>query len=333
MTKEIPTRNLALDLSRVTESAALSAARWLGKGNKDAGDGAAVDAMRISFQSMEIRGTVVIGEGEKDEAPMLYNGEVVGTGNGPEMDIAVDPVEGTRLLAFGRPNAIATVAMAPRGTMFDPKPAFYMAKLAVPEAAKNVVDMDAPVADNLKKIAKAIGKDVEDLTIFVLEKTRHEQLIADIRKAGARIQLQTDGDVFGALMAVTPGSDIDVLMGTGGSPEAVLAAAAVKTVGGELLVKYDPQSDDERKALEAAGINMKRVLGVNELITSDDVFFAATGISEGTFLRGVQFTGKGAITHTMVMRGKTGTVRYLESHHRFDKLMEISAINYDVEHE
>ncbi len=333
MTKEIPTRNLALDLSRVTESAALSAARWLGKGNKDAGDGAAVDAMRISFQSMEIRGTVVIGEGEKDEAPMLYNGEVVGTGNGPEMDIAVDPVEGTRLLAFGRPNAIATVAMAPRGTMFDPKPAFYMAKLAVPEAAKNVVDMDAPVADNLKKIAKAIGKDVEDLTIFVLEKTRHEQLIADIRKAGARIQLQTDGDVFGALMAVTPGSDIDVLMGTGGSPEAVLAAAAVKTVGGELLVKYDPQSDDERKALEAAGINMKRVLGVNELITSDDVFFAATGISEGTFLRGVQFTGKGAITHTMVMRGKTGTVRYVESHHRFDKLMEISAINYDVEHE
>ncbi len=333
MSKETPTRNLALDLARVTESAALSAARWLGKGDKEAGDGAAVDAMRISFQSMEIRGTVVIGEGEKDEAPMLYNGEVVGTGNGPEMDIAVDPVEGTRLLAYGRPNAIATVAMAPRGSMFDPKPAFYMAKLAVPEAAKNVVDMDAPVADNLQKIAKALGKDVEDLTIFVLEKKRHEQLIADIRKAGARIQLQTDGDVFGALMAVNPGTDIDVLMGTGGSPEAVLAAAAVKTVGGELLVKYDPQSEEERKALEAAGVDMNRVLGVNELITSEDVFFAATGISEGTFLRGVQFTGKGAVTHTMVMRGKTGTVRYVESHHRFDKLMEISAINYDVEHE
>ena len=328
MSKELPTKNYALDLARVTESAALAAARWLGKGNKEAGDEAAVEAMRVSFKTLDIRGVVVIGEGEKDKAPMLYNGEEVGSGNGPEMDIAVDPVEGTKLLADGKMNSISVVAMAPKGSMFDIKPALYVAKLAVPEAARNVVDIEAPVEDNLKNIAKALGKDVSELTVFVLEKKRHERLIAEIRKIGARIQLHTDGDVFGVLMAVAGNTDVDVLMGTGGAPEAILSAVAVKILGGELLVKYDPQSEEERESLKKAGVDMNRVFRVDDLVKSDDIYFSATGISGGVFLRGVRFTGNGAVTHTMVMRGKTGTVRYIESHHRFDKLMEISVIKY-----
>ena len=329
MTKEAPQRNLGLDLVRVTESAALAASRWLGRGDKIAGDGAAVDAMRLSFNSIDIKGRVVIGEGEKDEAPMLYNGEEVGTKNGPEVDVAVDPVEGTRLLAFGRPNAIAVVSIAPRGTMYNPGPAFYMKKLVVSPEAKNVVDINAPVEYNLKQIARAAGKDVDDLVVFVLDKPRHEQLIAEIRNAGARVQLHTDGDVAGALMAVSPESDVDVMMGTGGTPEGVLAATAIKIVGGEILARLDPQSESEKENLLKAGYKLERVLNVDELIASDDIFFAATGISGGTFLRGVQFTGKGAVTHSLVMRGKTGTIRYIESHHSFEKLMRISAIKYD----
>ena len=329
MTKEAPQRNLGLDLVRVTESAALAASRWLGRGDKIAGDGAAVDAMRLSFNSIDIKGRVVIGEGEKDEAPMLYNGEEVGAKNGPEVDVAVDPVEGTRLLAFGRPNAIAVVSIAPRGTMYNPGPAFYMKKLVVGPEAKNVVDINAPVEYNLKQIARAAGKDVDDLVVFVLDKPRHEQLIAEIRNAGARVQLHTDGDVAGALMAVSSESDVDVMMGTGGTPEGVLAATAIKIVGGEILARLDPQSESEKENLLKAGYKLERVLNVDELIASDDIFFAATGISGGTFLRGVQFTGKGAVTHSLVMRGKTGTIRYIESHHSFEKLMRISAIKYD----
>ena len=329
MVKEAPQRNLALDLVRVTEAAALSAARWLGKGDKEAGDGAAVDAMRMSFNVIDIDGVVVIGEGEKDQAPMLYNGERVGTGKGPKMDVAVDPVEGTRLLAFGRPNAISVISIAPRGTMFNPGPAFYMKKLVVGLEARNVIDLEAPVEDNLKNIAKALGKDVDDLVVFVLDKPRHQQLIADIRKAGARIQLHTDGDVAGALMAVSPDSDVDVMMGTGGTPEGVLAATAIKILGGEILAKLDPQSEQEKKNVLDAGYDLNKVLNVDELITSEDIFFAATGISGGTFLKGVRYTGRGAVTHSMVMRGKTGTIRYIESHHSFEKLMRISAIKYD----
>ncbi|HFE64843.1 MAG TPA: class II fructose-bisphosphatase [Caldithrix sp.] len=329
MAKEAPQRNLGLDLVRVTESAALAASRWLGRGDKIAGDGAAVDAMRLSFNSIDIKGRVVIGEGEKDEAPMLYNGEEVGAKNGPEVDVAVDPVEGTRLLAFGRPNAIAVVSIAPRGTMYNPGPAFYMKKLVVSPEAKNVVDINAPVEYNLKQIARAAGKDVDDLVVFVLDKPRHEQLIAEIRNAGARVQLHTDGDVAGALMAVSSESDVDVMMGTGGTPEGVLAATAIKIVGGEILARLDPQSESEKENLLKAGYKLERVLNVDELIASDDIFFAATGISGGTFLRGVQFTGKGAVTHSLVMRGKTGTIRYIESHHSFEKLMRISAIKYD----
>ncbi len=329
MTREAPQRNLGLDLVRVTEAAALAAARWLGKGDKEAGDQAAVDAMRLSFNTIDIDGKVVIGEGEKDQAPMLYNGEELGTKNGPRMDVAVDPVEGTRLLAFGRPNAIAVVSIAPRGTMFNPGPAFYMKKLVVGPEAKEVVDIDAPVADTLKKVARALGKDVDDLVVFVLDKPRHQQLLQEIRRAGARVTLHTDGDVAGALMAVSPDSEVDVMLGTGGTPEGVLAASAIKIVGGQILAKLDPQSPEEKENVLNAGLNLHEVYTVDQLIASDDIFFAATGISGGTFLRGVKFTGKGAITHSMVMRGKTGTVRYIEAHHSFEKLMRISAIKYD----
>ncbi|MDD2220296.1 MAG: class II fructose-bisphosphatase, partial [Desulfoplanes sp.] len=250
---EAPQRNLAMDLVRVTEAAALASARWLGKGNKEAGDGAAVDAMRLSFDSVDIDGTVIIGEGEKDEAPALYNGEKLGTGKGAKVDIAVDPVEGTNLLAYGRPNAIAVIGVAPAGSMYDPGPSYYMKKLVVPSQAKDVVDLEAPVEDNLKKTASALGKDVNDLVVFVLDKPRHRELIRRIRKAGARIQLHTDGDVAGALMAVDPTSEVDMMMGTGGPPEGVLAACAIKALGGQILARLDPQLDKEILALQASG--------------------------------------------------------------------------------
>ena len=328
MEQEAPQRNLALDLVRVTEAAALASSRWLGKGDKKSGDMAAVDAMRLSFNAIEIKGVVIIGEGEKDKAPMLYNGEPLGTGNGPGMDVAVDPVEGTKLLAFGRPNAISVVALAPRGTMYDPGPAYYMQKIAVPSQAREHVDINAPVKDNLRAIADSLGKSVDDLVVFVLDKPRHKQLIEDIRQAGARIQLHTDGDVAGALMAVSPDGDVDVMMGTGGTPEGVLTAAAIISMGGEMQCRLDPQSEQEKENLLNAGYDLKRVLTVRDLIQSEDVFFAATGISGGSFLPGVSFTGQGALTRSMVMRGKTGTLRRIESLHSFEKLMRISAIKY-----
>jgi len=328
MIQEAPGRNLALDLVRVTEAAALASSRWLGRGDKNEGDKAAVDAMRLSFNALDIRGTVVIGEGEKDEAPMLYNKEVLGTGKGPEMDVAVDPVEGTRLLAFGRPNAIAVVALAPKGSMYNPGPAHYMKKLVVPYQARYQVDIKKPVAENLRKVAKAIGKSVDDLVVFVLDKPRHKQLINDIRQTGARIQLHMDGDVAGALMAVTPGGDVDVMMGTGGTPEGVLAATAIRVMGGGMQAMLDPQSVNEKNALADAGYNLNQVITLEELVSNDDVFFAATGISGGTFLKGVRFSGEGALTYSMVMRGRTGTFRRIEALHSFDKLMRISAIKY-----
>ena len=327
--KETPQHNLGLDLVRVTEAAALAAARWMGRGSREEGDRAAVDAMRISFHSVDIRGTVVIGEGEKDHAPMLYNGEEVGSGSGPEMDLAVDPVEGTRLLAHGRPNAIAVVSMAPRGTMYDPGPAFYMNKLVGPAETRGALDIRAPVAENLRQAAGALGKDVDDLVVFVLDKERHIGLVEEIRAAGARIQLHTDGDVAGALMAVMPGTGIDLMMGTGGTPEGVLAATAIRVMGGEMQGMLDPQSMEEEAALLADGYAMDRVLTCHDLVASDDVFFVATGITGGSFLNGVEFTGKGARTSSMVMRGHTGTIRYIDAHHTFERLMRISAIDYD----
>jgi fructose-1,6-bisphosphatase II len=326
---ESPQRNLALDLVRVTEVAALASARWLGKGAKKEGDAAAVDAMRLSFNALEIDGTVIIGEGQKDQAPMLFNGEKLGSGRGPQVDVAVDPVEGTNLLALGRPNAISVVGVSPAGTMFDPGPSYYMQKLVVPAAARERIDLDAPVEDNLRNVARALGKDVDDLVVFVLDKPRHRELIARIRQAGARIQLHTDGDVAGALMAVDANSMVDVMMGTGGTPEGVLAACAIRALGGEMLCRLDPQSPAEKAALAAAGLDLSEILDVRRLVASEDVFFAATGISGGTFLRGVDFTGSGAVTHSLVLRAKTGTVRYIESHHNWSKLMRFSAVKFD----
>ncbi|SKA93556.1 fructose-1,6-bisphosphatase II [Paucidesulfovibrio gracilis DSM 16080] len=326
---EAPSKNLAMDLVRVTEAAALAAARWLGRGDKNSGDQAAVDAMRLSFNSLDIDGKIVIGEGEKDEAPMLFNGEHVGTGKGLAVDVAVDPVEGTNLLATGRPNAIAVVGVAPAGTMLDPGPSYYMQKLVVPAPARGVVDINAPVGHNLKSIAKALGKDVDDLVVFVLDKPRHKGLIAEIRAAGARIQLHTDGDVNGSLMAVNPRAEVDVMMGTGGTPEGVLSACAIRIMGGELFARFDPQKEDEKRAMIDAGYDLKQVYTASDLVKSDEVFFAATGLSGGSFLDGVRYTGTGAVTHSLVMRGHTGTIRYIESEHTWDKLMRFSAVKYD----
>jgi fructose-1,6-bisphosphatase II len=329
MNVEIPQRNLALDLVRVTEAAALASARWLGRGDTKSGDQDAVDAMRLSFSGLDIHGTIVIGEGEKDKAPMLFNGEQVGTGHGPRVDVAVDPVEGTNLLAYGRPNAISVVGLAPGGSMFEPGHSYYLQKLVVPAPAKGKVDLHAPVEENLRVVADCLNKDIDDLMVFVLDKPRHAELIEKIRMAGARIQLHTDGDVAGALMAVDPSSEVDLLMGTGGTPEGVLSACAIKAMGGEMLCRMDPQKEDEKKALMEQGADLDRVYTVQDLVHDDDVFFAATGISGGTFLPGVHYSGAGATTSSLVMRGRTGTVRRIESAHTWNKLMRFSAVDYD----
>lgn len=329
---EAPERNIALDLVRVTEAAALASGRWLGRGDKNAGDKAAVDAMRLSFNSLNIRGTVIIGEGEKDEAPMLYNGEAVGSGQGPAVDVAVDPVEGTNLLAYGRPNAISVVGLAPAGAMYAPGSSYYMKKLVVPAAAAHVIghdDLDAPVGQTLRKVAKALEKDLDDIVVFVLDKPRHQNLIRDIRAAGARIQLHTDGDVNGSLMAVDARSEVDIMFGTGGTPEGVLSACAIRGTSGRMVCRLDPQSDAERQRLLDDGVDIDRVLLETDLVQDDNVFFAATGLSGGSFLRGVQYSGRGAVTHSLVIRGKTGTVRYIESAHNWDKLMRVSSVQYD----
>lgn len=326
--ERLPQRNLALELARATEAAALAAARWMGRGDRDAGDRAAVDAMRLLLNTIEMDGIVVIGEGEKDEAPMLYNGERVGTGNPPAVDIAVDPVEGTRLLAMGRPDSISVVALAPRGTMYNPGPAFYMNKIAVGREAADVVDLDAPVADNLTAIAHATGKDITELTVVVLDRPRHNQLVADIRAAGARIKLIPDGDVAAALQAALPDTGVDVLMGIGGTPEGVITACALKCIGGVIQGRLAPQKPEEIERVKVAGLDLHRILTTDDLVRSDDVFFAATGLTDGAFLRGVRYVPGGAVTDSVVMRGRSGTVRRIEATHRFEKLMRISAVSY-----
>ena len=325
---EAPEKNLAMDIVRITEAAALASARWLGRGAKESGDGAAVEAMRNSFTTLHIDGVVVIGEGEKDKAPMLYTGEKVGMGDGPVLDVAVDPVEGTNLLAYGRPNAISVMGVAPRGSMFSLDRSFYMQKLVVGAEAKDVVDLDAPVDVNLERVAKALGKKVSDLVVFVLDKPRHAKLIEDIRKAGARITLATDGDVAGALMAADPRSEVDVMMGTGGTPEGVITACALRGLGGQILGRLDPQSYPEKEAIQNAGWDLREMLSTSDLVKSDDCFFAATGISGGDFLHGVRYSGRHAITHSMVLRGKTGTIRYVESFHDINRLRQLSAVTY-----
>ncbi len=313
-------KSLAINLVRITEAAAIAAGRYVGKGQKIEGDGAAVDAMRKAFSSIEMKGVVIIGEGEKDEAPMLYNGEKVGNGKGLELDIAIDPVEGTNLLALGRPNAIAVVGAAPKGAMYNPGPSYYMQKLVVPKEAKDVVDIDAPVKENLKNVAKEIGKSVEDLVVFVLDKPRHNKLISEIREAGARIQLHTDGDVAGSLLAVDPCGDCDVMMGVGGTPEGVISACAIKAIGGEMFSRLAPQSEEEKQSLIDYGIDLKEILSVDTLVKGSDVFFAATGISGGTFLSGIDYTNKGASSNSMVLNSRTGTVRQIKSFHQMDKI-------------
>lgn len=323
-----PTRNLALDLARVTEAAALSAGRWMGRGNKEAADLAAVEAMRLVLSSVPIDGLIIIGEGEKDQAPMLYNGEKVGNGSGPQLDVAVDPIDGTRPLVFGRTNSIATMALAPRGTMFDPGPFVYMNKIAVGPMARGHIDIEAPIIDNLKAIAKAKGKDLEDLTTVILDRPRHADMIAEIRRAGARIRLIPDGDVAGALMTAWPDSGVDVLFGVGGTPEGVLAACALRAMGGEIQGKLYARDEDELRRGREAGYDFEKILTMRDLVSSEDVFFAATGITDGELLKGVRYYGDGAFTDSLVVRGLTGTVRQITATHRIDKLHSLSAIKY-----
>jgi fructose-1,6-bisphosphatase II len=323
-----PTRNLALELVRVTEAAALSAGRYMGRGDKIAADHAAVEAMRLILNSIQMNAIIVIGEGEKDHAPMLFNGEHVGNGKGPEMDLAVDPIDGTRPLANGTWSALATVALAPRGSMFNPGPFVYMDKIAVGPKARGKIDINAPVSDNLSAIAKANGKTVEDVTVVILDRPRHEQLISKVRKAGARIRLIPDGDVAGALMTSWFDSGIDVLLGIGGTPEGVLSACALRAMGGEIQGRLFARNEDEMRRGREQGYDFEKVLTMDDLIASDDVFFAATGITDGEFLDGVKYFGSGARTDSLVVRGQTGTVRQIIATHRWDKLRQFSAIKY-----
>ncbi len=324
-----PDRNLALELVRVTEAAALAAGRWMGRGDKKGADQAAVNAMRLSLNSIAMDGVVVIGEGEKDEAPMLYNGEVLGTGEPPPVDIAVDPIDGTRLTSLGLPGALSVVALSERGTMYFPGSIVYMDKIAVGPEARGVIDINAPVAENLKRVAKAKKRDVDDLTVVILDRPRHEQLISEVRAAGARIKLIPDGDISGGLMTAIEDTGLDILMGIGGAPEAVITACALKCMGGEIQCKLWPRNEEERQKALAEGLDLERVLTTDDLVQGDNVFFAATGITDGELLQGVKYFGTGAKTYSIVMRSKSGTVRLVEATHRWEKLMRFSQIQFD----
>ncbi len=323
-----PTRNLGLELVRVTEAAALSAGRQMGRGDKNASDKAAVDAMRLMLNSVEMNGVIVIGEGEKDEAPMLYNGEKVGTGSGPEVDIAVDPIDGTRLLSTGNPNAIATVAISPRGTMYNPGPFVYMDKLAVGPESRGKIDIERPILDNLRAIAKAKGKDLNDLTCVILDRPRNADRVVELRQAGVRIRLLSDGDVAGALMTSWGNSGIDALFGIGGTPEGVISACALRAMGGELQGKLYARNEQELRRGEELGYDFRKVLTLDDLVSSSDVFFAATGITDGELLRGVKYYGDGARTDSLEVRGLTGTIRQIKATHRMDLLNALSSIQY-----
>lgn len=324
----VPDRNMALELVRVTEAAAMAAGRWMGRGDKNAADGAAVEAMRFMLNTVRMDGVVVIGEGEKDEAPMLYNGERLGSESEPQVDIAVDPIDGTRLTAMGLPGAVSVVAVAERGTMYDPRHIFYMNKIATGPEAASEIDIEAPVRENLARVAKAKRKSVEDITVVILDRPRHEGLIKEIRSAGARIRLIQDGDISGALTTCMPGSGIDLLLGIGGSPEAVVSACAIKCVGGNMVCKLWPRNDDEASRCRELGMDLDAVLGLDNLVDSNNVFFAATGVTDGELLRGVRYEGEHIRTHSLVMRSLSGTIRYIEAIHRLSKLQTISDISY-----
>lgn len=323
-----PDRNLALELVRVTESAALAASRWVGRGDKNGADGAAVQAMRAMLSTVPMDGIVVIGEGEKDNAPMLFNGESVGDGSEPFTDVAVDPIDGTTLTALGRANAIAVIAVSERGTMFDPGPCVYMHKIAVGPEATGSIDITATATQNLRWVAKAKGASVRDLTVVILDRDRHNDLIAEVRSSGARVKLITDGDIFGAIATCWPDAGVDVLLGTGGTPEGVIAAAALKCMGGEIQGLLAPRNDGERQAAIDAGYDLDDVLTTESLVKGDNSFFAATGVTDGELLRGVRYEHGGAHTQSLVMRSRSGTVRMIDARHRIDKLSAFASVDY-----
>jgi fructose-1,6-bisphosphatase II len=324
----LPDRNLALELVRVTEAAAMAASRWMGRGDKNGADGAAVDAMRTVLSTIPMDGIVVIGEGEKDEAPMLYNGERIGDGTPPETDIAVDPVEGTTLTSLGRGNAISVIALSDRGTMFNPGPCVYMEKIAVGPEAAGSIDITQSATDNLKAVAKCKGESVRDVTAVILDRPRHADLIAEVRAAGARIRLIQDGDVIGAVSTAWPDTGADILFGVGGTPEGVIAAAALKCMGGEIQGRLYARDDAEREAAVAAGYDLDRVLTTDDLVQGDNAFFALTGITDGEVLKGVHYDSKGITTQSLVMRSRSGTVRLINARHSLQKLQEISSVEF-----
>src|SRR5215510_11921005 len=326
---QAPDRNLAMELVRVTEAGAMAAARWAGRQYKNSADGAAVHAMRLLVNTVSMNGVVVIGEGEKDHAPMLYNGEEVGDGSGPACDVAVDPIDGTRLTANGMPNAISVLAVSARGSMYDPSAVFYMSKLVTGPAAADVVDIEAPVAHNIAQVAKAKACSPHDVTVVILDRPRHAGLISEVRAAGARIQLITDGDVAGAIMAARDGTGVDLLLGTGGTPEGIIAACAIKCLGGTIQGRLAPRDDAEREKAVAAGHDLSRVLTTDDLVASEDAFFAATGITDGELLAGVRYRAGGATTHSLVMRARSGTIRTITSEHQLWKLRVYSSVNFD----
>ncbi len=326
--REAPDRNLAMELVRTTEAAALAAARWMGRGDKIGADGSAVDAMRIVLQSVPMAGLVVIGEGEKDEAPMLYNGEEIGDGTGARTDIAVDPIDGTTLAALGRSGAISVIAVSPRGSMYDPGPCVYMEKIATGPAARDAIDINKTATENVEAVAEALGKDIRDVAVVILDRDRHGDLIREVRETGARIRLIPDGDVAGAIATAEPGAGADLLLGIGGTPEGVITAAALKCMGGAIQGRLWPRNEREKAAAVAAGYDLGQILDENTLVDSDDVFFAATGITDGDLLRGVRFSSDGATTDSLVMRSKSGTVRRDIAQHKLSKLRRYSSVDY-----
>ena len=327
--RQAPDRNLALELVRVTEAAAMAAGRWVGRGDKNGGDGAAVDAMRALIGTVSMRGVVVIGEGEKDQAPMLYNGEEVGDGTGALCDVAVDPIDGTTLMAKGMPNSIAVIAVAERGSMFDPSAVFYMDKIAAGADAVDAIDIEAPVGENVRRVAKAKGGHPEDVTVCILDRPRHQRLVEEVREAGARIRFISDGDVAGAISAARPGTGVDLLMGVGGTPEGIIAAAALRCMGGVMQAKLWPRDDVERDKAIAAGHDLSRVLTTSDLVRGEDIFFCATGITDGELLRGVRYLADSVQTQSIVMRSKSGTIRLVDSLHQLGKLRAYSAVDFD----
>jgi fructose-1,6-bisphosphatase II len=326
--KQVPDRNLAMELVRVTEAAAMAASRWMGRGDKEGADGAAVDAMRIVLNTVPMDGIVVIGEGEKDEAPMLFNGEEIGDGSPPQTDIAVDPIDGTTLTSLGRGNAIAVIAVSERGTMYDPGPCVYMEKIAVGPEAAGKVSIEASPTENLQAVAEAKGESVRDVTAVILDRPRHEDLIEEVRSAGARIRLIPDGDVAGAISTAWPDSGADILFGVGGTPEGVITAAALKCMEGEIQGKLWPRNDEERQAALDAGYDLDQVLSHDDLVNSENCFFAATGITDGELLKGVHYDSGGASTQSLVMRSRSGTVRLINARHRIQKLSRFSSVSY-----